>query len=105
MSSSGSSQTPLPKKLGIKETSRLLVVNAPDSLWGLPGALPPAVRVRENVAAAADVMIVFVTRAADLSRWLAALGPRLESGNRLWIAWPKKASKLATDLNFDRVQS
>ena len=53
----------------------------------------------------ADVVVFFTTRRAELERRLPALKATLAPADGLWIAWPKKASKLATDLDFDAVQS
>lgn len=52
----------------------------------------------------ADVLVYFTTSAAELQRRFAALKRTLAPADGLWIAWPKKASKLETDLDFDTVQ-
>jgi hypothetical protein len=52
----------------------------------------------------ADVLVYFTTSAAELERRFAALKRTLAPPDGLWIAWPKKASKLETDLDFDTVQ-
>jgi hypothetical protein len=52
----------------------------------------------------ADVLVYFTTSAAELERRFSALKGTLEPADGLWIAWPKKASKLETDLDFDTVQ-
>jgi hypothetical protein len=52
----------------------------------------------------ADVLVYFTTSAAELERRFAALKRTLAPPDGLWIAWPKKASKLDTDLDFDTVQ-
>ena len=52
----------------------------------------------------ADVVVFFTTRRAELERRLPALKATLAPADGLWIAWPKKASKLETDLDFDAVQ-
>jgi hypothetical protein len=52
----------------------------------------------------ADVLVYFTTRAAELERRFAALKDTLQPADGLWVAWPKKASRLETDLDFDTVQ-
>ena len=52
----------------------------------------------------ADVVVYFTTSRAELERRFEALRATLDPADGLWIAWPKKASKLATDLDFETVQ-
>lgn len=49
-------------------------------------------------------MVLFVTKRRELERRLAALARSLDPAGRLWVAWPKKAAKVETDLTFDVVQ-
>jgi len=104
MASAGYSGTPLPKKLGIKEAHELAVLGAPDGVE--LGALPPGVHVARTLAGKTrfDVLVVFVTRRADLVARIAACRPRMQPNAGLWIAWPKKASKVATDITEDTVR-
>ena len=53
----------------------------------------------------AGVVVFFTTRRSELEPRLAFLKATLAPADGLWIAWPKKASKLDTDLDFDAVQS
>jgi hypothetical protein len=53
----------------------------------------------------AEVLVFFTTRRAELEQRFAALKATLGPAEGLWIAWPKKAAKLETDLDFDAVQS
>jgi hypothetical protein len=52
----------------------------------------------------AEVVVFFTTTCADLERRFAALRDTLDPADGLWIAWPKKAAKIETDLDFDTVQ-
>jgi hypothetical protein len=52
----------------------------------------------------ADVLVYFTTSAAELERRFSMLKRTLAPADGLWIAWPKKASRLETDLDFDTVQ-
>lgn len=97
------SGTPLPRKLGIREGSRLLVLRAPAG-FSL-GELPPGVRrARSARGDPLDVVLLFVTRRAELERRFAGLAAALAPAGRLWVAWPKKASSVPTDLTFQNVQ-
>ena len=102
--SSGYSGTPLPKKLGIREGSRVAVVAAPSGFASVLGALPPGVQLRTNARGRLDVIVFFVTRRAELARRFPSFMRALEDDGGLWVAWPKKTSGVATDLGFDAVQ-
>jgi hypothetical protein len=96
--SAGYSGTPLPKKLGIKPDSRVLLLNAPDG-FELDGV--PVVRRAQGLA---DVILSFHTERVDLARRMPVLRERMRQDARLWIAWPKRASKLPTDLTENIVR-
>jgi hypothetical protein len=96
------SGTPLPKKLGIREGSRVCVVGAPEGFALAP--MPSDVEVRSRARGRLDVVILFTTRRAELLRRFGALARALDPAGRLWVAWPKKASGVPTDLTFATVQ-
>lgn len=96
------SGTPLPKKLGIVEGSRVLVAGAPKS-FSLP-PLPSGVELVERARSPLDVVLLFVTTRSELSKRFAAPARALAPAGRLWVAWPKKASGIPTDLTFEVVQ-
>jgi hypothetical protein len=91
----GYSGTPLPKKLGIKPGSRVLVFGGPD------GFLPDVVRADGGPA---DVLVSFHTERRDFEARLPELRALMESAAGLWIAWPKRASKVPTDMTEDVVR-
>jgi hypothetical protein len=103
----GYSGTPLPKKLGIKPGTRLGLVGAPDDFVGTLGDLPDDVSPRpvSRGKSQFDVIVCFAHSSRELARDLPALPARLDSTGGLWIAWPKKSSGLATDLNEDEVRA
>jgi hypothetical protein len=68
------------------------------------GRLPPGVETLTRARAPIDVAVVFVTRRADLARRFGAIARALAPAGRLWVAWPKKAAAVATDLTFEVVQ-
>lgn len=90
--------TPLPKKLGVKEGVRLLLVGAPDGFERTLGQLPDRVERRDRVRAPLDVIVFFTTSRAELERRFAQLAGALDPAGALWIAWPKKRSGVETDL-------
>jgi len=98
------SATPLHRKLGIREGARLLVVGAPEDFDASLGPLPTGVERLGRAGRTMDVVVLFVTREAELRSRFAKLAAGLHPAGRLWVAWPKKASALATDLDFDSVQ-
>lgn len=94
----GYSGTPLPKKLGIKADATLMVLAAPPDIDTTLGELPAGVRVKRRAGSAADVALLFSTRRAELEKRLPAAVRAVADGGRLWLAWPKKTSGVATDL-------
>lgn len=104
MGPAGYSGTPLPKKLGIKEGSVVAFPSAPPDFAVTLGALPDAVVVKAVARAPLDVIVVFVRREAELRRRIEALGRAIHPGGGLWIAWPKRASGVPTDVTEDVVR-
>lgn len=101
----GYSGTPLPKKLGIKPGHRVAFIHAPDGFAAMLGALPERVEVVPDQAGALDLAVFFTTRADALPAAFQQMGPRVYPNGTLWIAWPKKASKVATDVTEDVVRA
>jgi hypothetical protein len=97
----GYSGTPLVKKLGIKEEHRLAFPNAPDGFAELLGELPAGAAVRERVRGPLDVIVFFTSSRAELERRLPALRRAMDPAAGLWIAWPKRASGVETDMTED----
>jgi hypothetical protein len=104
VSPAGYSGTPLPKKLGIKEGAAVAVLNAPDDFADTLGPLPDGVTVRRRLRGPLAVIVFFTVRRADLERGIDRLRAALDPAGRLWIAWPKRASKVETDMTEDVVR-
>src|SRR6185369_8151531 len=100
----GYSGTPLVKKLGIKEGSRVALVNAPEDFQADVGELPADVKFMRSTSKSLDLILFFVLSERVLARDFAKLAARLRSNGMIWIAWPKKSSGVTTDLTFERVQ-
>jgi hypothetical protein len=98
----GYSGTPLAKKLGIREGTRLTVLGAPDSF--AIDDLPPAVALRSSARGVSDVILSFHTSRAELAERLPTLMRALDIDGGLWISWPKRASGLPTDITEDVIR-
>jgi hypothetical protein len=95
------SGTPLAKKVGAKPGARALVVNAPDPL---PGVFGDEVQLLGRASAPLDAVVFFTTERRELERRVPALRSKLADDGMLWVAWPKKASKVPTDVTEDVVR-
>lgn len=106
-SMAGYSGTPLVKKLGIKPGARVATVNAPATFATTLGDLPEETALATSLAGKKpfDVIVWFVLRRAILVERLDATRARLTPAGGLWIAWPKKASKVVTDVTEDVIRA
>jgi hypothetical protein len=100
----GYSGTPLPKKLGIKEGSRIALVNAPKDFESELGELPDNVQFIKRSTKSLDIILFFVLNERALARDFAKLAARITANGMIWIAWPKKSSGVTTDLSEQRVR-
>jgi hypothetical protein len=87
----GYSGTPLPQKLGIKPDSVVAILAA-------PAGFPITGKTTLAGKMLFDVIVVFVRSKVDLIERIATLRPRMQPACGLWIAFPKKASKVVTDV-------
>jgi hypothetical protein len=99
----GYSGTPLPKKLEIKEGTRVALVGAPADFARTLGKLPAGARLHRGLSAPRDLTIWFVTSRRQLEGELRRIAPPRDSETpgHLWVAWPKKASGMKSDLTED----
>lgn len=100
----GYSGTPLPKKLGLKENQRVAVINAPADFQRTLGDIPENVEIVKRLTSPLDLVMLFVEKEKQLQKQFSGLAARLASSGMIWVAWPKKSSGVATDLDFNRVQ-
>ena len=96
--SEGYSGTPLPRKLGIKEGSRLATVDAPPGFEATLGDLPAGVERCDVADGSLDVVVLFALSERHLRDRLAGLIAALAPAGGLWVAWPKRASGVPSDL-------
>ncbi len=99
----GYSGTPLAKKLGIRPGARVALLGAPRGFEATLEGLPADAKLARKLGAQHDVIVLFPADRSGLSR-IKACARALEPSGGLWIAWPKKSSGVATDLDFDVVQ-
>jgi hypothetical protein len=102
--SAGYSGTPLAKKLGFKPGLRVSAPGAPPNYRKLLAPLPEGVEFQPRVSKATDLVHLFTTSKAvvakSLAGWLKVLGPDAA----IWVSWPKKASKVPTDITEDTIR-
>jgi hypothetical protein len=103
-STAGYSKTPLARKLGIGEASRVLLVDPPESYPDLVEPLPVGVVFETGATRTVDIAHVFVTKKEDLARQLAALRKALRPDAVVWVSWPKKAAKVPTTITEDTIR-
>jgi hypothetical protein len=104
MSTAGYSGTPLPRKLGIRDGSRVLLVGAPADFPVTLGELPPGVDLLTSGATDMDVVVVFVLDRKSLRAHFSTLAAALRPAGGLWVAWPKRSSGVATELDENVVR-
>ena len=95
----GYSGTPLTKKLGIKEGFRVALVGAPKGFRGELEGLPTKVEFVTSVETSLDLIVFFAKSRSELLSNFSRLAAKLAPAGMLWIAWPKKASGVASDLS------
>lgn len=98
---SGYSGTPLVTKLGIKEGHVVALLDPPEGFETTLGSLPLGVQLTVGLSAAQplDVIVAFFKKRSSFEKRLAAVRRRMAPAAGFWIAWPKKASKVPTDMN------
>src|ERR1044072_4451741 len=94
----GYSGTPLPKKLCIKEGARVALVNAPEGFESVLGERPEGAGVVSASRKGIDVVLVFERSRGELVWRFESLAARIKPDGSLWVAWPKRASGVETDL-------
>ena len=98
----GYSGTPLPKKLGIKENFRTMLVEMPANVRKELKASLAACKEEKN---ALDFAMIFVTKRAELKKQFPKVAKQLAPAGMLWVSWPKKTSGVASDLDENLVRN
>src|SRR4051812_17085414 len=100
----GYSGTPLVTKLGIKPGTAMALLGAPDGFDALLVGMPDDVAVRRRAQGELDLVMTFQNRRAVLERRLPTILRALRRDGSIWVAWPKRASKVPTDITEDTVR-
>jgi hypothetical protein len=101
----GYSGTPLAKKLGLKAGQRVALLRAPAGFRKLLEPLPAGVTFAAKPTKSSDIVHVFTVSRAELSKTLATCRKTLGPGASIWVSWPKKASKVPTDITEDTIRA
>jgi hypothetical protein len=104
-SSAGYSGKPLLLKLGLKEGSGFLCINPPSNYFKLLGKFPSKVRILQKLGGEIDLIHYFTKSSFELRKELPVLKKHLSKSGMLWISWPKKSSRIETDLNEDIIRN
>jgi Protein of unknown function (DUF3052) len=100
----GYSGTALAKKLGVSEGCRLLVENQPENYSDLLSPMPSGVVIQSELSETTDVVHIFTDALEVLVRRLSQLRTAIRPDAAIWVSWPKKASKVQTDITEDRIR-
>lgn len=105
MAAAGYSGTPLAKKLGIKDGFYIRLVNAPDHYLSLFTDLPPDLHFDDGNNATLDFIHFFTKSASEYKALLPELKSQIKPNGMIWLSWPKKASKVPTDITEDIIRN
>ncbi|MDO3644112.1 DUF3052 family protein [Mucilaginibacter sp. L3T2-6] len=100
----GYSGTPLAKKLGIKPGFNIRLINAPENYFKLFADLPEDLRVNNETFEPKDLIHFFTREKDEYFSMLTGLRSQLKPGGMIWISWPKKSSKVKTDISEDVIR-
>lgn len=95
---------PLAQLLGIRDGFRIAAVNPPPGYWSRLGDLPPSVSVERPHAAGLNCVHLFVRDRRELVPWLKKLRRRIVPNGMIWVSWPRRASRIATNLERETVR-
>ncbi len=104
MKTAGYSKTLLSKKLGIKEGSTIKLVNQPENYFDLFEDFPENITFAKSKKIKKDLIHYFTKNACELVRNIIPLRNEIEENGMIWVSWPKKASKVPTDITEEVVR-
>jgi len=102
---SGYSGTPLAKKLGIKAGFNIALINAPEYYLDLFTDLPGDLRITKQINNGHDLIHFFVKDKVTYFQYLPHLKDQIKQNGMVWVSWPKKASKIITDITEDIIRN
>ena len=101
----GYSGTPLSKKLGIKDGFKLYVKNPPPNYRQLLQPLPKDLTITTRLASGLDMAHFFTRKRAELEAGLKTLLTKIKQDGMIWVSWPKKSSRVETDITEDTIRA
>jgi hypothetical protein len=101
---SGYSCTPLAKKLGIKNNFKVKLINEPDYYFELFTDLPSDIKILKEGKTKKNFIHYFAKSASELIKDIKTLKNEIEPDGMIWISWPKKSSKVETDVTEDIIR-
>lgn len=105
MKTAGYSGTPLAKKLGIKEGLVIRLINQPNHYFNLFDDFPVNVKIVKSASGKKNFIHYFVTKFSALQKDILSLKNEIEQDGMIWISWPKKSSKVETDVTEDIIRN
>ncbi len=103
--SAGYSGTPLAKKLGLKDGFNISLINPPEGYFNLFTDLPANLNLSDNESSQKDFIHFFVMDENEYFSKLPVLKSRIKPNGMIWVSWPKKASKIVTDITESIIRS
>jgi hypothetical protein len=104
ISMAGYSGTPLFKKLGIKDGFQICVANAPRDYVDLLSPLPSGVKISTKAAMSVDIWHFFTKSVEELRQRLPVMMSQIKRDGMIWVSWPKRSSKMPTDVTEDLIR-
>lgn len=101
----GYSGTLLGEKLGIKPGFNILLINAPEHYFSLFTDLPAGLTVNNDALPTKDLIHFFTKQKDEYLNLLPALKQQIKPNGIIWVSWPKKASKVPTDITEDVIRN
>jgi len=103
--SAGYSGTPLAQKLGIKPGFHIKLINAPGNYFALFTELPGDLNFDENIPPQKDLIHFFTKQEEEYTKMLPLLKDQIKPKGIIWVSWPKKASKIITNITEDLIRN
>jgi hypothetical protein len=100
----GYSGKPLVQKLGLKEGMVCAFHDLPENYWRLMGGRPRGLKVENVSRRGLDFVHIFIRVRKELPGLLEAMRTRISPSGMIWVSWPKKASRVSSDLSEDLIR-
>ncbi|MDB5130983.1 MAG: hypothetical protein JWR02_732 [Mucilaginibacter sp.] len=105
IASAGYSSTPLAKKLGIKSGFKIGLINIPGNYFDLFTDLPADIQITDDIKLKKDLIHFFTKSESEFTIMLPGLKSQIKPNGIIWVSWPKKASKVVTDITEDTIRN